>query len=316
MIIDTFSGLPDRRILRTWLMSFGPFGGYLRTFGAKFAGALNMSSDQVVQAVQRDGLDSVVELMLDSVQDAFMPLEQYVEALNALEVQAQGIWLHIEPGDMESQPAVQAAIEARERHPDRFFLLPSFDLSDDLPDRVEALHRRIGLAGVTTLAFRDGVFPDDPQYFPLYEKLVELDLVLWNHTVNSFSERHVSEYGHPRYVDRIACALPDLRIVMGHGGWPWVLEAVAVARRQPNVYLEPSSHRWKHFTRPGSGWEPLMYYGNWVMADKVLFGSIWQLQGIPLAMVLDEARNLPLSEQSLHKWTYENARRFYRLSSS
>jgi hypothetical protein len=242
-----------------------------------------------------------------------MDLDAYVAVMDALEIQAQGVWIHIEPGDIFSQPAVQAVAEAKEKYPDRFFLLPSFELSPEIADHVQAFQDKIGLAGVTTLAFKDGVFPDDEKYDPLYEKLVELEGVLWNHTVNSWSSDHVSEYGHPRYVDRIACKYPDLRIVMGHGSWPWVLEGMTVARRHPNVYIEPSSHRWKHLSRPGTGWEPLMYYGNWVAADKVLFGSIWQLQGLPVSMVIDEVRALPLSEETLAKWTYENAKRLYRL---
>ena len=313
MIIDTFSGLPDPRCLRTWLITFGRYEGYVKMFASKFAPSLKMSPEEMIEAFARLGPETMVDKMFDAVSEGFMELDTYVQVMDALEVQAQGVWMHVFPGNMESQPAVQALADARKRYPDRFFALPSFDLSDDLPDRVARLHQQIGLAGVTTLAFADGVFPDDARYRPLYEKLLELDLVLWNHTVNSWSAQHVSEYGHPRYVDRIACEFPELRIVMGHGGWPWVLEAVAVARRHPNVYIEPSSHRWKHLSRPGSGWEPLMYYGDWIMSDKVLFASIWQLQGLPLAMVIDEVKGLPLSEKSLRKWTFENAKRLYRL---
>jgi hypothetical protein len=221
--------------------------------------------------------------------------------------------VHVTPGDIFSQPAVMAAVEAKTKYPDRFFLLPSFDLSDDLPERVAAFHAHTPIAGVTTLAFIDGVFPDDPKYFPLYQTLDRLGLVLWNHTVNSWSEAHVSEFGHPRYVDKIAVAFPSLKIVMGHGGFPWVNEAMAVVRRQPNVYLEPSSHRWKHLSRPGSGWEPLMYYGNWNASDKILFGSMWQLQALPLATAIKEVKALPLLAETIEKWTYKNARRLYGL---
>jgi predicted TIM-barrel fold metal-dependent hydrolase len=313
MLIDTFSGLPDRRVLGSWLRCFTPYAGYVRQFANKMAPAMGITTGQLNDLFAKQGIADTVEKMMDAMDDAFMDLDAYIAVMDALEIQAQGIWLHVEPGEIFSQPAVQAVSEAVEKHPERFFLLPSFDLSPDIADRVQAFHDRIGLAGVTTLAFIDGVFPDDKAYAPLYEKLVELQGVLWNHTVNSWSSDHVSEFGHPRYVDRIACKYPDLRIVQGHGGWPWVLEALTVARRHPNVYIEPSSHRWKHLARPGSGWEPLMYYGNWVAADKVLFGSIWQLQGLPVSMVIDEVRALPLSEKTLAKWTYENAKRLYRL---
>lgn len=313
MIIDTFSGLPDPRTLRSWLMAFAPYQGYLRTFAKKMAPAMGLSSEQLLDDFRTKGLGVMVDKILDATKSAFMDIDSYVKVLDALEVYAQGIWIHVEPGEMMSQPAVQAALEAREKYPERFFLLPSFNLDENTPDKVDQLHQIMGLAGVTTLAFIDGVFPDDKKYFLLYEKLNDLDLVLWNHTVNSWSQDHVSEFGHPKFVDRIACRYPDLKIVMGHGGHPWVLEAITIARRHPNVYIEPSSHRWKHLARPGSGWESLMYYGNWNTADKVLFGSIWQLQGLPLSVVIDEVKGLPLSEKSLEKWTFQNAKALYKL---
>lgn len=311
MIIDTFSGLADRRVLGSWLRAFVPFEGYVRMFAKKMSGSMGISPGQLVDAVKTEGIDAIVEKMMDGLSDSFMDLDSYVGVLDALKVKAQGVWLHIDPGDIMSQPAVVAAAEAVERFPDRFFLLPSFKLSDDLPGRVEDLHVKVNIAGVTTLAFIDNKFPDDKAWYPLYEKLDELGLVLWNHTVNSWSDRHLSEIGHPRCVDRIACDYPNLKIVMGHGGYPWIMEAVTVARRHRNVYLEPSSHRWKHLSRQGSGWEPLMYYGDWAIAHKVLFASMWQLQGLPLFTVIDEAKGLPLSEKTIRKWMYENAAGLY-----
>jgi len=313
MIIDTFSGLPDRRTLKTWFMSFGPYQGYLRIFANKLAPAMGLSPAALVKAFETNGLEVMVDRLLDQGKDAFLDIDSYVKVLDALEVQAQGVWIHIQPGDMFSQPAVLAVMEARKRYPDRFFILPSFHLDKKTPKKVLELHDAMGLGGVTTLAFIDGIFPDNEKYTPLYEKLSELGLVLWNHTVNSWSDRHVSEFGHPKYVDRIACRFPDLKIVMGHGGHPWVLEAVTVARRHPNVYIEPSSHRWKHLSRAGSGWEPLLYYGDWNVADKVLFASMWQLQGLPLSVIINEARGLPLKEENIKKWTYENGKILYQL---
>lgn len=311
MIIDTFAGLPDIRTLRSWLMAFTPYAGYVRLFGDKMAPAVGIRPEELNQMIEKNGTAHTVDKMLAVMSDSFMELDMYVQVLDALEVAAQGLWIHVEPGEMMTQPAVAAVVEARQKYPERFFLLPSFDLSVDLPQRLMELHEKIGLAGVTTLAFIDGVLPDHERYYPLYAKLDQLGLVLWNHTVNNWSDRHPAEFGHPKYVDRIACDFPNLRIVMGHGGWPWVLEAITVARRHPNVYLEPSSHRWKHLANPGSGWEPLMYYGNWNISDKILFGSLWQLLGIPLGTVIEEAKMLPLSEKSLQKWMFGNAKKLY-----
>ena len=313
MIIDTFSGLPDRRIVGNWLDTFLPYFGYLRMFGESFAKLSGTGADPLYEIWRKEGPKKVTEMMLNELAPSFMPLETYVQVLDAMEISHQGVWIHVHNGEMSNQPAVQCLKEAKQLCGNRLLALPSFNLTDDLPMRVETLHREIGLHGVVTLAFVDNVYPDDRRWYPLYEKLVELDLALWNHTVNSWSERHPSDFGHPSRVDRIACDFPDLRIIMGHGGWPWVLEAVTCAWRHENVFLEPSAHRWKYLAKPGSGWEPLIHFGRSTIADKVLFASFWQLTGVPLPVALDEARSLPVPESVITKWMSENGKKAYKL---
>jgi len=39
----------------------------------------------------------------------------------------------------------------------------------------------------------------------------------------------------------VAADFPTLRIVMAHLAWPWVVEAVALALKYPNLYLDTSA---------------------------------------------------------------------------
>lgn len=51
-----------------------------------------------------------------------------------------------------------------------------------------------------------------------------------------------SEVGRPIYLDRVALDFPDLTIVGGHTGYPWIEEAIAVATKHPKVYIDTSVH--------------------------------------------------------------------------
>ncbi len=56
-----------------------------------------------------------------------------------------------------------------------------------------------------------------------------------------------SECGRPIGIDRPALYFPETRFVLSHTGYPWVDEAVAMARKFPNVYLGTGSYpprRW------------------------------------------------------------------------
>ena len=50
-----------------------------------------------------------------------------------------------------------------------------------------------------------------------------------------------SEVGRPIYLDQVALDFPDLVIVGGHIGYPWTDEAIAVATKHPNVFIDTSA---------------------------------------------------------------------------
>jgi len=179
---------------------------------------------------------------------------------------------------------------------------------------VEGLRKDViglGLRGAMISPWEHLMFSDDERYFHIYETCIELDIPIWIHTSFNLSRQIPMEYGHPLHLDRVAVKFPDLKIIAGHAGWPWVTEMVAVAWRHPNVYLEISGIRQKYMGLPGTGWEPLIHYGNSVLQDKVLFATAWPL--LPLEQAVQDVRNLPLKEEVKAKWLGENARRLLQL---
>ena len=130
----------------------------------------------------------------------------------------------------------------------------------------------------------------DRRYYPLYAKCVELQVPLSIHTSANWTTVSPSDLGHPRHIDVVAADFPELRIVMSHAGYPWVLEACLLAWKYPNVYLELAAHRPRYLATAGTGWEPLLRFGQTTIRDKVLFGTGWFLLGRPPAQILDEFR--------------------------
>ncbi len=49
------------------------------------------------------------------------------------------------------------------------------------------------------------------------------------------------KYGHPLRFEDVAADFPALKIVLAHLAWPWVVDAVALALKYPNVYLDTSA---------------------------------------------------------------------------
>jgi predicted TIM-barrel fold metal-dependent hydrolase len=196
-----------------------------------------------------------------------------------------------------------------ERHPDRFVPFAGIDLLKGMDGVRELEHwvRDRGFRGLSLRPFMIGLNADDRRYYPLYAKCVELDVPVSIHTSANWTEVRVSDFGHPRHIDTVAADFPELKIVMSHAGYPWVLEAVLLAWKYPNVYLELGAHRPKYFTAPGAGWEALMRFGQTTIKDKVLFGTGWFLLARPPAQLVEEFRALPIADDVMERWLHGNA---------
>ncbi|WP_354351765.1 amidohydrolase family protein [Pseudarthrobacter sp. PvP090] len=75
------------------------------------------------------------------------------------------------------------------------------------------------------------------------------------------------KYSNPIVLDDVAVDFPDLKIIMAHPSFPWQDEALAVAARHTNVYIDLSGWSPKYFP------PQLVQYANTLLRTKVLFGS-------------------------------------------
>ncbi|MBY8989771.1 MAG: amidohydrolase [Candidatus Lokiarchaeota archaeon] len=121
-----------------------------------------------------------------------------------------------------------------------------------------------------------GFYPDDVQFYPFYERVEDLGVTILCHTGLGPTKTYL-KYNRPMYVDTVAVDFPNINIIMAHMGDPWVNEAIAVARKNPNVYLDISG------LEPVFKNTPLVFFQNLFEAkmscgiQKILFGSDWPL---------------------------------------
>ncbi|CAM4293983.1 putative metal-dependent hydrolase of the TIM-barrel fold protein [Mycobacterium basiliense] len=206
-----------------------------------------------------------------------------------------------------------AALAAR--HPERFIPFAGADImaGSSAVDEFECWVLEHGFRGLSLRPFMIGRPASDPAYSPFYAKCIELGVPLSIHTSANWTRTRPSDLGHPRHIDDVACRFPELTILMSHGGYPWVLEACLIAWKHPNVYLELAAHRPKYFASTGTGWEPLMRFGQTTIRDKVIYGSGGFLFNRPYAQLCDEMRALPVRREVLEDWLWRNATRLLRL---
>ena len=193
-------------------------------------------------------------------------------------------------------------LDLQTRFPDRVIGMAGVDVSNRLHDAVREVEDYVGNRGLK------GVFiepqraipghPSDPVCYPVYEKCVELDVPVSIMT-GPFAGPDIG-YTAPEHIDVVANEFPELKIIAGHGAWPYVNEIIAVAFKHPNVYVSPDIY---HFT-PGSA--AYVEAANGFMSDQLLFGTAYPIR--PLKQTVEDFERLGLKADSLEKALFKNGR--------
>ncbi|MCC6534204.1 MAG: amidohydrolase [Burkholderiales bacterium] len=197
--------------------------------------------------------------------------------------------------------------ELQSNYPGRFMGLGGIDPSNTAHDAVretERCVRELGLKGIFVEPGRAlQSHPDDPRMYPIYEKCIELDVA-----INLMSGPYAGpdiETSNPLYVDRVATRYPDLRILLGHGGYPFVQEVLGVAFKHVNVYVSPDMY----IFAPGG--KAYVEAANGSLRDQIVYGSAYPLR--PLVQTVADNRNLGFEASVLSQYFSDNAKRIFKL---
>lgn len=237
-------------------------------------------------------------------------IEAVVEAMDAAGVD-RGV-LQAEWGFGDYRAMNEAVARIVKRYPDRFTGYCTVNPAED-DNMIEVVTREVeanGARGVNLQPFAYRLRCNDRRFYPLYARCSDLKVPVTVHCSVNFSRDRTIDFGRPIYLDEVACDFPDLTLVANHGGWPWVTELVAIAWKHPTVYIEIGAISPRYIARPGTGWEPLVVYGNSLLQDRVLWATDSML---PFDRSLEEARQLPLKPEVMEKWLGENAARLLGL---
>ncbi|MBX3070850.1 MAG: amidohydrolase [Thermomicrobiales bacterium] len=141
--------------------------------------------------------------------------------------------------------------------------------ASDVMEEIERATQDLGLVGIKLGPNYQNFDPVGPEAFAVYQRAEELGLPMLFHQGTSPVRFADLDFAHPRHMDRIATAFPNLRIVMAHIGHPWQIDCIVVIRKHPNVYADISAN----FYRPWSYYNAFRLATEWGVLHKLLFGS-------------------------------------------
>jgi aminocarboxymuconate-semialdehyde decarboxylase len=226
---------------------------------------------------------------------------------------------------------------AMQRYPGRFAALAALPLQDPAASIVE-LERAIGMGhrGVLIFSNINGRTLDEDEFFPLWQRIAELDVPAFIHPTNPPALGQLADYrltalmgfqfDTTAAVTRLIFAgvlerLPNLKLVVGHlgGTIPFMAERV---ERGYEVYPECR----EHISRPPSEYFKRIYIDTvnfdpnalqlglaFAGPDRIVFGSDYPHQVGYIDRALNAVRGMPISDKEKEKILGGNAKALLKL---
>jgi hypothetical protein len=190
--------------------------------------------------------------------------------------------------------------------PDRLIGVGSVDISKPMAAvrEIRRCMQELGFKAIRILPWLWELPPTDRRFYPVYTACCELGVPFCTQ-IGHTGPLMPSEVGRPIYLDQVALDFPELTIVAGHIGYPWTDEAIAVATKHENVYIDTSAYTPQRY--PAALVEFMRTHGR----RKVLFGTNYPM--IMPVQALQGLDTLGLDAQAMALFLGGNTQRVYQL---
>jgi predicted TIM-barrel fold metal-dependent hydrolase len=185
--------------------------------------------------------------------------------------------------------------------PDRLVGVGSVDIAKPMAAvrEVRRCVQALGFKAIRVLPWLWELPPTDRRFYPVYAACAEMGVPFCTQ-IGHTGPLMPSEVGRPLYLDQVALDFPELAIVGGHIGYPWTDEAIAVATKHENVFIDTSAYVARRY--PAALVEFMRGHGR----RKVMFGSNYPmlaperaLDGVDALGLTDDAKALFLARNAI-----------------
>lgn len=247
------------------------------------------------------------ETVADGKYNMTLPPSVYEHSMELLleEMDALGIVKSVVPARKAFGMSNDDLVQLLANYPGRFIGFAGID-GHDGDDAVAEIEKYVTKGPLTGVVVEPG-FGDDPMAVdddrmePIYAYCDDHDIPM---VVGFGGMLHPSlDLMDPKGVDRIALRHPNLRMLLSHGGWPFVQEVVWIALMRKNVYLMPDLYMYQTpFTADYAA------AVNTVIKDKIIYGSAYPI--VSQKESVNNYLNCGVRGEFLENMMYNNALQF------
>lgn len=166
-----------------------------------------------------------------------------------------------------------------DRYPERLIGFASVDPKrPDAIAELEGAFTELDLAGLKLSPAMQLFMPDDPMMRPIYQLCLKYNKPILFEAGMTWIKNSPSKYANPLVFEEVAMEYPDLRMCLGHFGWPWIRETAMLILKYPNLYADTALLYFdspKQFLRTTFQGQLGEYWIDRMLYDKVMFGSTY-----------------------------------------
>lgn len=164
-------------------------------------------------------------------------------------------------------------------YPDRLIGFASVDPGrEDAVEVLEKAFSELKLAGLKLSPAMQYFMPGDPKLAPVYETCIKYNKPILFEAGMTWVKNSPSKYSNPLNFEEVAIEYPNLRMCLGHFGWPWTRETAMLILKYPNLYADTAL---LYFDSPKQFFQTTFndqlgeYWIDRMLYDKVMFGSTY-----------------------------------------
>jgi len=254
--------------------------------------------------IQNPIFDSLRRWSKTTIPTEPIPVAATIAMMDAAKIDCSLISAWVAPGNVMISNDEVAGFAGK--YPDRLTGVGSVDISQPM-QAVKEIRRcveELNFKAIRVLPWLWKLPPTDRLFYPVYTTCCELDVPFCTQ-IGHTGPLMPSEVGRPIYLDQVALDFPDLKIVCGHIGYPWTDEAIAVATKHENVFIDTSAYTVNRYP------EELVKYMKTHGRNKVLFGTNYPM--MEPAKALRDFESMELDTEAEELFLYQNAQRVFKL---
>lgn len=269
-------------------------------------GSIDVWSQMTTKRMSQAPWLATLQRWTDQTSEQMLPtVETTLSAMDAanIDISLLSAW-HGPQGSLISNEEVSTQIDAA---PDRFRGLATVDLMDPM-QAVRDIRRWVDgekFVGVRVVPWLWNLPPNDRRYYPVYAACVDAGVPFCTQ-IGHTGPLLRSETGRPiPYLEDVFLDFPELVIVGGHVGFPWIDELISLTIKFPNFFIDTSAYAVHRLPTN------FVDYMKGIGSSRVMFGTNWPM--LSPARCLEKLDALNLTQKQKDAFLFGNARRVFKL---